>query len=70
MADAVVHHLERWLGKRDMADHLGCGVRWLELRMADGMPHALIAGRVKMRVSEVTPWLEEHGHLERRGDAA
>jgi hypothetical protein len=59
---------ERWLGKRDLAKHLSCSVRWIELRMAEGMPHALIAGRVKFRVSEAQPWLVEHGHIERRGE--
>ncbi len=32
------------------------------------MPHAVIFGRVKFRVSEVEPWLEARGHLTRVGD--
>jgi hypothetical protein len=32
------------------------------------MPHAIVFGKVKFRVSEAEPWLEEHGRLERRGD--
>lgn len=67
---AEVVHLEPWLDKKHLASHLGCSVRWVELRQADGMPHAVIAGRVKFRASEVEPWLEAHGHLQRRGGEA
>lgn len=63
-------HLEPWVGKKEMAAHLGCGVRWLEYKLEAGMPHAIIAGRVKMRVSEVEPWLEARGFMERRGGEA
>lgn len=67
---ATVVHLEPWLDKRALAAHLGCSVRWVEGRQAEGMPHAVIAGRIKFRASEVEPWLEERGHLERRGGQA
>jgi hypothetical protein len=33
--------------------------------MAEGMPHAKIAGRIKFKASEVETWLEQNGHLER-----
>ena len=69
MSDTIAH-LEPWLDKKGLAAHLGCGVRFLEYRLADGLPHAIIAGRVKFRASEAECWLEEHGHLERRGEAA
>lgn len=65
-----VAHLEPWLDKRALADHLDCSVRWIASRMAEGMPRAVIAGRVKFRASEVEPWLESHGHLKREGEAA
>jgi hypothetical protein len=65
-----VVHLESWLDKHALAAHLGCSVRWIAYRMDEGMPHALIAGRVKFRPSEVEPWLEQHGHFKRRGEAA
>lgn len=58
---------EPWLSKTALAKHLSCSVRWVEQRMEEGMPHAHIAGRAKFRVSEVEPWLEQHGHLSRRG---
>lgn len=64
-----VTQLEPWLDKRGLSAHLGCGVRWIEGRQAEGMPHAVIAGRIKFRVSEVEPWLEARGFLERRGAA-
>lgn len=68
MAD--VGYLEPWLDKRALAAHLGCSVSFVEKRMADGMPHAVIAGRCKFRASQIEPWLEQHGHLQQRGDLA
>lgn len=59
--------LEPWLDKRGLAGHLGCSVRWIELRITEGMPHAIIAGRVKLRASETEAWLAANGYLERRG---
>lgn len=61
--------LEPWLTKKDFALFLGCGVRWVEYRMDEGMPYAEIAGRVKFRPSECEPWLIAHGHIERRNVA-
>lgn len=58
--------LEPWLDKAAMAEYLGCGERWLEYRAKEGMPHAVIAGRIKFRPSECEPWLEDRGHFERR----
>lgn len=57
--------LERWVDKRGLAAHLGCSVRWIEERLADGMPSAMIAGRRKFRISEAEAWLERAGHLVR-----
>jgi hypothetical protein len=56
---------EPWLDRQALADHLGCSVRNVELRMAEGMPAWKVMGRVKFRVSEVEPWLVEHGYIER-----
>lgn len=61
---------EPWLDKRGLARHLVCSVRWIEARMEEGLPHVHIAGRAKFHISEVEPWLEFHGHIERRGEAA
>lgn len=54
---------EPWLDKRGLAEHLACSVRSIQTALAQGLPHATIFGRVKFRVSEVEPWLAEHGHL-------
>jgi hypothetical protein len=58
---------ERWCDKHGIAEHFSCGVRWIESRMEEGMPHTHIAGRAKFRVSEVEPWLDRHGFIERAG---
>ena len=58
---------EPWLDKRALAEHLSCSIRSIQTALADGMPHAIIFGRVKFRVSEVEPWLEDQGHLVRAG---
>jgi hypothetical protein len=68
VASEVVE-LERWLDKAGIAGHFSCSIRWIERRMEQGLPHTHIAGRAKFRVSEVEPWLAEHGHIERRGEA-
>lgn len=57
--------LEKWMTKAELAEHLGCGVRWIEMRVAEGMPSALIASRRKFKASEVEPWLERAGYLVR-----
>jgi hypothetical protein len=67
---ATFERTEPWLDKRGIAGHLACSVRWIERRMEDGLPHRHIAGRAKFRVSEVEPWLEDHGHIEQRGEVA
>ena len=61
---------EPWLDKRGLAAHLGCSVRSIEYAVRDGMPSAVIFGRVKFRASEVERWLEQTGRLERRGGGA
>jgi hypothetical protein len=59
-----------WLDKRGLAEHLSCSVRSIEAAAAQGMPHAIIFGRVKFRVDEVEAWLEQTGRLKRAGDRA
>jgi hypothetical protein len=58
---------EPWLDKRGLADHLACSVRSIQTALTEGMPHAVIFGRCKFRVSEVEPWLEAHHYLVRHG---
>jgi hypothetical protein len=69
-APPVFAEPERWRDKHGLAEHFACGIRWIEERMAEGMPHTFIAGRAKFKVSRVEPWLDEHGFIEDRGGAA
>jgi predicted DNA-binding transcriptional regulator AlpA len=56
--------LEPWLTKRQLASHLGVSPRWLDDRVAEGLPKRFLAGSNKFRLSEVEPWLQRHGYLE------
>lgn len=56
---------ERWLDKQDIAEHFACGVRWIEARLGEGLPSAMIAGRRKFKLSEVEDWLCREGHIQR-----
>jgi len=55
-----------WLDKRGLAQHLACSVRSIDNAIADGLPHAVIFGRVKFQAADVEQWLEQHGYLTRR----
>lgn len=70
MSDVVTELKSGWLDKAAIADYLGVSTSFVEKRMAEGLPHAIIGRRTKFRPAEVEPWLEEHGHLIRRGQAA
>lgn len=61
---------ERWLDKRDIAAYFGCSPRSIERRMHEGMPHAEILGRTKFKPQRCEAWLESHGFLEQKGEAA
>lgn len=50
---------EPWLSKKQLAAHYGYSVRWVELRVVDGMPSHLRGGHRKFLLSEVDPWLAE-----------
>lgn len=73
IASAVIKRLEDrprdsapWIDKRQLAAELRCSVRWIEDRLRDGMPSAMIAGRRKFLRAEVERWLESAGHIEPR----
>jgi hypothetical protein len=54
---------EPWLSKRQLAVHLGFSVRWVELRVREGMPHQRWgSNRLRFRASEVEAWLEERSN--------
>lgn len=67
-AEVTATDPERWRDKHGVAEHFSCGVRWIESRMEEGMPHSHIAGRAKFRVSDVERWLDCHGFIERAGN--
>jgi len=50
---------EPWATKQEIARHLGFSLRWVELRVRDGMPCRRIGGRLRFRQSEVEAWLGE-----------
>jgi predicted DNA-binding transcriptional regulator AlpA len=58
---------EPWLSKPQLAETLGCSVRWIEDRLREGMPSVMLAGARKFRRSEVEGWLDAAGHLRRDG---
>lgn len=70
--------LEAFVDREGLEAFLGHAVkeRWLRYRVKEGMPHHLIAGKMRFRVSEVVPWLERHTDrngtpfIQRRGEAA
>jgi hypothetical protein len=61
-------HLEPWLDKKGAAAFWACSERSLDYAVKEGMPHAIIFGKIKFRVSEAEPWLVSRGRLERRGE--
>lgn len=50
---------EPWLTKRQLAVHYSMSPRWVELRVAEGMPSRLVSGRRRFRMSEVEAWLQQ-----------
>jgi hypothetical protein len=63
--------MERWLTDAQLVEHFNGAFkeRWLRYRRAEGMPYARIAGKPRYKLSEVEPWLELHGYID-RGDVA
>jgi hypothetical protein len=54
---------EPWLDRRKLADHLSVSERTVDYWRDAGLPEWVLGGRAKFRLSEVEPWLVEHGHL-------
>ena len=52
---------EPWLSKRQVAGHFGYSIRWIELRVREGMPSQMIGGQRKFRLTECELWLTERG---------
>ncbi len=55
---------EPWLSKKQMAKELGVTTRYLEYRMAEGLPSRLMGRRRLFRRSVVEGWLRDNGHLD------
>ncbi len=51
------------LTKREYAEHLRVSVRWLEYRLAEGLPSEIIAGRHKFCPSVADQWLTREGFI-------
>lgn len=62
---------ESYLSKQALAEHYAMSVRWVEKRIADGLPVAdYMDRRPRFRLSETDAWLRERGHLSaKRPDA-
>ncbi len=65
----AVAALERRLTKSEYAEHLRCSIRWVEYRIADGLPSEMIAGRRKFRASVADQWLRREGYADPHGPA-
>lgn len=50
---------ERWVTKRQLADHLSVTPRWIELQQPLGLPRLSTGGMFRYRISEVEAWLRE-----------
>lgn len=50
---------ERWVDKKELADHLGVSETWIERRYKMGLPHFKDPGSrlVRFRISEVEEWM-------------
>jgi excisionase family DNA binding protein len=50
---------EPWCTKQELAEHLGFSVRWVELRVREGMPARRMGQRLRFQISAVEAWLEQ-----------
>lgn len=61
---APVERPEPYLSKQALATHYAMSVRWVEKRIAEGLPVAeYMEGRPRLRLTETDPWLRANGHL-------
>lgn len=50
---------EPWCTKQELAEHLGFSLRWVELRVREGMPARRMGQRLRFQISAVEAWLDE-----------
>lgn len=48
---------EPWLSKQEVAEHLGFSIRWVELRVQEGMPCERFGARLRFQRTPVEAWL-------------
>ena len=48
---------ERFISKAELARHLNLSVRWVEARLAEGLPHYRVGGAVRFQLSAALRWL-------------
>lgn len=58
---------EDWVTLDELAAHYGMKKRWVEYRIAEGMPSRLVGGKRRVRISTADDWLRRHGHIEEEG---
>jgi len=59
----VVKLPEPRVSKQTFARQVGMSVRWVEQKIAAGMPCEYVDGRPRLRVTEGEDWLRSNGHL-------
>lgn len=52
---------EPWITKKQLAEYLGYSVRWVELRVREGMPRSQWPGAPRFKISAVEAWLAAQG---------
>ncbi len=50
---------EPWVTKKQLANHLGYSVRWVELQVTKGMPCAPFPGPMRFKISQAEGWLAQ-----------
>jgi hypothetical protein len=56
---AAIETRERWVTKRQLADHLQVTRRWIESQQPLGLPYLRMGGMNRYIVSEVETWIRE-----------
>ena len=52
---------ERWLTRRQLADHMGFSPRWVSQQVADGAPCERIGGSLRFQLPAFTEWVLRQG---------
>jgi excisionase family DNA binding protein len=55
----AAYHIEPWMTKQQLANHLGMSIRWVEMRVRDGMPMMRFGSRPRFRASQVEDWISK-----------